>query len=373
MAKKIRVAVVYGGKSGEHEVSLQSAASVVRHLDRERFEVIAVSIDKSGRWQWNDLRLIDRADGPALPILPDAPEVWLAARPGGRGALLPVAGGGAGPGEIDVVFPVMHGPLYEDGTVQGLLDLADVAYVGSGVLASAVGMDKDVAKRLASLAGIPIAPYRAVKRTAWDGDRTGLVAELSQQLALPVFVKPCNMGSSVGVHKVSDWDALGAALGDAFRYDLKVLVEQGVDAREIEVAVLDGEPLVVSLASELKPSPRHEFYSYEAKYLDPGGAGVDLPAKLDAAQMERVRRLAAEAFLALECSGLARVDFFLDRQSGDFCFNEINTLPGFTSISMYPKMMEASGVPYPDLLTRLVELALERHRHRLALHRDYLD
>jgi D-alanine-D-alanine ligase len=373
MANKIRVAVLYGGKSGEHEVSLQSAASVIRHLDRERFEVIPISIDKTGRWQWNDLRLIDLSGGSALPILPEAPEMRLAAQPDGRGALLPVGGGGAGPREIDVVFPVMHGPLCEDGTVQGLFELVDVAYVGSGVLASAVSMDKDVAKRLASLAGIPIAPYRAVKRKAWDHDRNGLVAELSHQLALPVFVKPCNMGSSVGVHKVNDWDALSAALDDAFRYDLKVLVEQGVDAREIEVAVLEGEPLFVSVASELKPSPHHEFYSYEAKYLDPSGASVDLPAKLDAAQMERVRTLAAEAFLALECSGLARVDFFLDRQSGNFCFNEINTLPGFTSISMYPKMMEASGVPYSDLLTRLVELALERHRHRLTLNRDYLD
>lgn len=266
----------------------------------------------------------------------------------------------------------MHGPLYEDGAVQGLFELADVAYVGSGVVASAVGMDKDVAKRLAAPAGIPVAPYRALTRRAWQQDRDRLSAELARTLRLPVFVKPCNMGSSVGVHKVKAWDALGPALDDAFRYDVKVLVEQGIDAREIEVAVLEGDPQVVSVASELNPSAHHEFYSYEAKYLDPDGASVDLPARLDPAQMERVRALAAETFAALECSGLARVDFFLDRQSGEFYFNEINTLPGFTAISMYPRMMEASGVPYPELLTRLIDLALERHRRRNDLTRDFL-
>jgi len=371
MADKIRVVVLYGGRSGEHEVSLKSAASVLRHLDRVRFEVIPVSIDKTGRWQWNDLGTIDQAQATALPILPDAPEMRLARGPDGRGALVPVSGSAAGPLEIDVVFPVIHGPLCEDGTVQGLLELADVAYVGSGVLASAVSMDKDVAKRLAAFAGIPVAPYRVLTRKAFARDRASSLAQAIEGLSLPVFVKPCNMGSSVGIHKVKTWDALGAALDDAFRYDLKVLVEQGIDAREIEVAVLDGEPLFASLASELNPNAHHEFYSYEAKYLDPDGARVDLPARLDAAQMERVRALAVQVFAALECSDLARVDFFLDRQTGAFCFNEINTLPGFTSISMYPKMMEASGVPYGELLTRLINLALDRYRQRHALERGY--
>jgi D-alanine-D-alanine ligase len=345
---------------------------VLRHLDRERFKVIPVSIDKAGLWRWNDLRLIDQACVTALPILPDAPEMRLARGPSGRGALIPISGEAAGLIEIDVVFPVMHGPLCEDGAVQGLLDLAEVAYVGSGVLASAVSMDKDVAKRLARLAGIPIAPYHTLTREAFMRDRPLSLAKVAEGLSLPVFVKPCNMGSSVGIHKVKAWDALGPAIDDAFRYDLKVLVEQGIDAREIEVAVLDGEPPFVSLASELNPRSHHEFYSYEAKYLDPDGARVDLPAKLDAAQMERVRSLAAEAFAALECSDLARVDFFLDRQTGEFYFNEINTLPGFTSISMYPKMMEASGVPYKELLTRLVNRALDRHQQRQTLERDYL-
>ncbi len=371
MTDKIRIAVLYGGRSGEHEVSLQSAASVIRHLDRERFEVIPVSIDKAGRWQWNDLGLIEQAGGDALPILPEAPEMRLTRQPGGPGALMPIAGGSAASREVDVVFPVMHGPLCEDGSVQGLLDLADVAYVGSGVLASAVSMDKDVAKRLAGLAGIPISPYKALTRKAYERDPDTLPAVLAATLKLPVFVKPCNMGSSVGVHKVKEWGALRAALDDAFQYDLKVLIEQGIDAREIEVAVLDGDPLFVSLASELNPSPNHDFYSYEAKYHDPAGANVDLPARLGPDQMERVRALAAEAFTALECSGLARVDFFLDRKSGEFYFNEINTLPGFTAISMYPKMMDNSGISYSDLLTRVIELAMDRHRRRSSLRRDY--
>jgi D-alanine-D-alanine ligase len=369
MADKIRVVVLYGGRSGEHEVSLKSAASVLHHLDRTRFEVIPVSIDKEGRWQWNDLRTLDQANAASLPILPDAPEMRLARGPDGRGALMPITLGA--PIEIDVVFPVMHGPLCEDGTVQGLLELADVAYVGSGVLGSAVSMDKDVAKRLAEFAGIPIAPYRVLTRKAFVQDRSASLAKAVEGMSLPVFVKPCNMGSSVGIHKVKTWDALGAALDDAFRYDVKVLVEQGIDAREIEVAVLEGETLFASVASELNPNAHHEFYSYEAKYLDPDGARVDLPARLDAPQMECVRSLATQVFAALECSGFARVDFFLDRQTGQFCFNEINTLPGFTSISMYPKMMEASGVPYAELLTRLIDQALDRYRQRQSLERGY--
>ncbi|HEV2159972.1 D-alanine--D-alanine ligase family protein [Bradyrhizobium sp.] len=370
MADKTRVVVLYGGRSGEHEVSLKSAASAFRHLDRSRFEVIPVSVDKAGRWQLNDLHALDLAQTVSLPILPDAPEIRLARGPDGRGVLMPIAQGA--PVEIDVVFPVMHGPLCEDGTVQGLLELADVAYVGSGVLASAVSMDKDVAKRLAAFAGIPVAPYRVLTRKEFARDRSSSLARAAEGLSLPVFVKPCNMGSSVGIHKVKTWDALGAALDDAFRYDVKVLVEQGIDAREIEVAVLEGETLFASLASELNPNAHHEFYSYEAKYLDPDGARVDLPARLDAAQMARVQSLATQVFAALECSGFARVDFFLDRKSGEFCFNEINTLPGFTSISMYPKMMEASGVPYPELLTRLVNLALDRHEQRQSLERGYV-
>lgn len=367
--KKIRVAVLYGGKSGEHEVSLQSAASVLRHLDRERFDVLPISIDKSGKWQWNDLKLIQQ--GSSLPIFADAPEMRLTPQGDGRAALEPIAAPSA-PSfqDIDVFFPVMHGPLCEDGAIQGLLELADVAYVGSGVLGSALNMDKDVAKRLAAAAGLPIAPYLALSKARFEMEPS-CWREAQTKLTLPVFVKPANMGSSVGVHKVKRWEDLEAALRDAFQYDLKVLIEQGIDAREIEVAVLEEEPLFISVPSEITASGKHEFYSYEAKYLDAEGATIQLPADITTAQAEEVKRLAAQAFRALECAGMARADFFLERGSGRLFFNEVNTIPGFTSISMYPKMMEASGLPYPKLLTRLVELALARHKAKHALKRDF--
>lgn len=371
MNRKTRVAVLYGGKSGEHEVSLKSAASVLRYIDRDRFEPVPVSIDKQGRWQCHDLRRIEGANTESLPIPADSPSIRLEPQ-GEHTAILPADSAAPAIAPVDVVFPVIHGPLCEDGAMQGLLELAGAAYVGSGVLASAVGMHKDIAKRLAALAGLPVAPYLALSRRDWRRDPKGSAKAAQGRLTLPVFVKPCNMGSSVGVHKVKSWEALGAALDDAFQYDTKVLIEQGIDAREIEVAVLDGDPPTASVASELNAGPQHEFYSYEAKYIDQDGASVDLPAKLDAEQMGRVRQLAIDAFLALECNGLARVDFFLDRQSGAFYFNEINTLPGFTAISMYPKMMEASGLPYPALITRLIELAQERHAERAGLKTDYV-
>lgn len=371
MNRKTRVAVLYGGKSGEHEVSLKSAASVLRHLDRNRFEPVPISIDKQGRWQCHDLRGIEASNSESLPIPAGSPAIRLEPQSDGRIAVQPTDGARPGVAPVDVIFPVIHGPLCEDGAMQGLLELAGAAYVGSGVLASAVGMHKDIAKRLAGLAGLPIAPYLTVPRRDYRRDGAGVEKAAREMLALPIFVKPCNMGSSVGVHKVKRWEDLAAALDDAFQYDLTVLIEQGIDAREIEVAVLDGDPPFVSLASELNAGPQHEFYSYEAKYVDADGASVDLPAKLEPAQMRRVQELAKTAFVALDCSGMARVDFFLDRASGEFYFNEINTLPGFTAISMYPKMMDASGLPYPALLTRLIELAQERHAERAALKTDY--
>lgn len=370
MTHKTRVAVLYGGKSGEHEVSLKSAASVLRHLDRARFEPVAVSIDKQGRWQRQDASRLAESNSESLPIAADAPEIRFAVSP--SGGLLAAPVDGSSPGEaINVVFPVIHGPLCEDGAMQGLLELAGAAYVGSGVMASAIGMHKDIAKRLVALAGLPVAPYTVATRRNYRRDPGSVARAAQAALSLPVFVKPCNMGSSVGVHKVKRWEELGAALDDAFAYDVRVLIEQGVDAREIEVAVLDGDPPFASLASELNAGPQHEFYSYEAKYLDSDGATVDLPAKLTPVEMARVQVLATTAFTALECSGLARVDFFLDRASGEFYFNEINTLPGFTAISMYPKMMEASGMAYPELITKLIELALERHAERAGLKTDY--
>ncbi len=372
MKKKIRVAVVYGGKSGEHEVSLQSAASVIHHLDRSRFEVIPISIDKQGKWQWNDLKLIEASQAKALPIFQNAPEMRLSSQANGKAALEPLHGQGSSLKDIDVFFPVMHGPLCEDGSIQGMLELADVAYVGSGVLGSAIGMDKDVAKRLAQAAGIPIVPYLSVLKRNFEQEAAEVESE-ARRLGLPLFVKPANMGSSVGVHKVKRWEDFLPALRDAFQYDLKVLVEAAVDAREIEVAVLerlDAAPMA-SVASEIQAAGKHEFYSYEAKYLDADGARVDLPAKISPAEMKRVQELATQIFSVLELSGMARVDFFLDRKSGSFFFNEVNTIPGFTSISMYPKMMEASGVPYAELLSRLVDLALTRQNLKHQVKRDF--
>jgi D-alanine-D-alanine ligase len=379
-SRKIRVAVLYGGRSGEHEVSLRSAASVLKHLDPAKFEVVPIGIDKQGKWHLNSLALLQNA-GASLPVLAsapgakDVPEVTLPPNPG-QGALAVLSGGSASEArpQVDVVFPVMHGPLCEDGTIQGLFELADVPYVGSGVLGSAIGMDKDVAKRLARDAGIPIVPFITVRKGTWERDVAALVERTQRELGFPVFVKPCNMGSSVGVHKVKEAARLEAALRDAFQYDVKVLIERGIDAREIELSALEnpvagGAPLV-SVPGEIAPA--HEFYSYESKYIDENGAALMIPAKLDGQQAELAQRLAREVFQALECEGMARVDLFLDRKSGAFYLNEINTLPGFTSISMYPKMWEASGLPYRELLTKLVELALARHERKRKLAREYV-
>ena len=370
--RKLRVAVLYGGRSGEHEVSLQSAASVINNLDRERFEIVPVAIDKQGRWRLNDLSLLEGKK--SLPVFKDAPGVILPPNPADAktgSALMPWSGGEAK--AIDVVFPVIHGPLCEDGTIQGLLELADVPYVGCGVLASAIAMDKEMAKRVVRDAGLPIVPYVALKQGRWKNDREHAAEMIRRQLGYPVFVKPANLGSSVGVHKVTNGAGLNVALEDAFRYDIKALVETAIDAREIELAVLEnpdsGAEPRVSVPGEINPT--HEFYSYEAKYLDENGAELIIPAKLDAEQTKRVQEIARRAFSAVEGEGMARVDLLMDRSSGDFYFNELNTIPGFTSISMYPKMWEASGINYQELLSRLVDLAIARHERKKILVREF--
>ena len=381
--RKLRVAVLYGGRSGEHEVSLQSAASVLRNLDPDRFDAIPIAIDKAGRWHLNDLSLIEKG-ARTLPVFRDAPMVLLPPNPpsdGGATALVPMGtttGALAmGPGlpSIDVVFPVMHGTLCEDGTIQGLLELADAAYVGCGVLASAVGMDKEVAKRLARDAGLPIVPYVTVHEGPWLRNPGPTAQAVAAELGYPCFVKPASSGSSVGVSKVKNATALDNAIREALRYDRKVLIEQAIDAREIEVAVLEhsdpAEPPLTSIAGEINPADKHEFYSYTAKYLDESGATLRIPAAIDAAQTTEAQRLAAAAFQTLGCEGLARVDFFLDRRDGRFYFNEVNTLPGFTSVSMYPKLWEASGIPYRELLSRLIDLAIARAGRKRALIRDF--
>ncbi|MBY0470366.1 D-alanine--D-alanine ligase [bacterium] len=360
--KKLRVGVLYGGRSGEHEISLQSAASVIKNLDTSRYDILPIGIDKQGRWHVGSMKLIQ--DSPkTLSIAQDGPEMALPSYPVSKSE-----------GSLDVIFPIMHGPLCEDGTIQGLLELSELPYVGSGVLASAVGMDKDVAKRLARDSGIPVVPYVVAKKGQWLKDPKKVGALVEKEIGFPCFVKPSNMGSSVGVHKVKSTTDLAPALSDAFKYDSKVLIEKAIAAREIEVSVLEnakeGEPPLVSIPGEIAPT--HEFYSYEAKYLDENGAHLMIPAKLDAKQVEQAQKIARDVFTALECEGMARVDMFLDKNSGKFYLNEINTLPGFTQISMYPKLWEASGVPYKELLNRLIELALERHRRKQDLSREYL-
>lgn len=378
-SQKIRVLVLYGGRSGEHEVSLRSAASVLNHLDRDRFEVLPVAIDKQGHWLMNDVSLIEKS-AVSLPVFAasqSVPEVVLLPNPSSASeGLVGVGTTGTQPlsksAKVDVVFPVMHGTFCEDGTVQGLLEMADVPYVGCGVLASAVGMDKDVAKRLVRDAGLPIVPFLAIKHEVWKKKSTELTVRVAE-FGYPVFVKPANSGSSVGVHKVKQPSALKEAIEDAFRIDSKILIEKAVDAREIELAVLEnsdaGSLPLVSVPGEV--SPTHEFYSYDAKYTDEGGAKLMIPAQLTASQLEMAQKIAREAFDVLECEGMARVDLFLDRKTGEFYFNEVNTLPGFTSISMYPKMWERSGIPYSELLSRLIDLALVRHQKKSKLIREY--
>jgi D-alanine-D-alanine ligase len=374
--KKIRVAVLYGGRSGEHEVALRSAASVINNLDRNRFEIVPIGIDKSGRWHLAGPEVLQQQTV-SLPIFRESPEVVMPAHPAGKEAAVvqtgPTALATGGGRAFDVVFPVMHGTNGEDGTVQGLFELAEVAYVGCGVLASAVGMDKDFAKRLVESAGVPIVPYFCIRKGEWAAKKDAFLARAEKELGIPCFVKPSNSGSSVGVHKVKSREQFAAAVEDALRYDTKVLVEKAITAREIEFSVLEnpkyGEAPMVSVAGEINAT--HEFYSYEAKYLDENGAELLIPAKITKEQLAAGQEIARTAFTALELEGLARCDLFLDRNDGKLYFNEVNTMPGFTSISMYPKMWEASGIPYSELLSRLIDLALARHERKKALVRDF--
>lgn len=382
MTRKIRVGVLFGGESAEHEVSLQSALNVVQAIDREKYEVVLLGIDKRGRWHVAEGSrfLLNAADPRRIRLGRTGESVAL--RPGHeRDKLVPVAESeAAGPGAegsesggsgardgprgdapIDVVFPVLHGPMGEDGSVQGFLRLAHLPFVGAGVLGSAVAMDKDVTKRLLRDAGIPVAPFLAMRRGA---DRRPGYDELAERLGEPFFVKPANLGSSVGVHKVHGPEELSAALDDAFSYDRKVLVEAFIAGRELECSVLGNDDPIASVPGEV--IARHEFYSYEAKYLDEEGADLRIPAELPEEVVRLVQRTAVRAFLALECEGMARVDFFL-QEDGTLLVNELNSIPGFTRISMYPKLWEASGIGYPELIDRLIELALERHEEQRAL------
>lgn len=362
MAEKIRVAVLFGGKSGEHEISLRSAQSVMEALDRDRYEIVPIAISKEGRWLVGKDPLAALAEGrPELltpALLSTDPEERGLARVDGRRDL---SAGAAPLPAFDVVFPVLHGTFGEDGTIQGLLELADVPYVGCGVAASAVGMDKALMKAVFAAAGLPQVRHLALLRHDVEKSREDVIARVREALPLPLFVKPCNLGSSVGVSKVKKWDALGGALEEAARYDRRILVEEGVTAREIEVSVLGNDAPQASLPGEVVPGA--EFYDYRAKYID-SGSHLFIPAPLSPETTEKVRELAIAAFRAVDGAGMARVDFFYEEAKDRLLLNEVNTIPGFTSISMYPKLWEASGLSYRALLDRLVELARERHADR---------
>lgn len=362
MPQKIRVALMFGGESAEHAVSLESGKNVADALDRAKYDVVLIGLDKNGVMRFlPSLETLRKTDVAApIDLASEGSEVFIVPGPAKTAELLEL-NSGKRLGKIDVVFPILHGPYGEDGTMQGYLRLLDLPYVGPGVLGSAVGMDKDVTKRLLAQAGLPIPKFIALKRHETSSHDFNA---LKNELGLPFFLKPCNMGSSVGVHKVTTPESFAKAIEDAFQYDTKLMVEEFVEGREIECAVLGNKAVIASTPGEVLPL--HDFYSYEAKYLDENGARLEIPAKLTDSQAEEVKSLAVKVFKTLECEGMSRVDFFL-KKNGDILVNEINTIPGFTKISMYPKMMNAVGVSYSDLIDRLIQLAIERNKEVRAL------
>ena len=388
--KKLRVGVLFGGRSGEHEVSLLSAASVLNAIDKKKYEVVPIGITKEGRWlsaayaerllkgdqaspEPRHLRAGDPEATSAAAVLAKGEGVVVPPIPGeNHSALVPFETSAqemhaaANPIDVDIIFPVLHGTFGEDGTIQGLLELADIPYVGAGVLGSSAGMDKDVMKKLFRDAGLPIVKHVTVLRTAWRKEPKKVRKQIEAALKYPVFVKPANLGSSVGISKVHDRSELDAAMDEAARFDRKLVIEQGVGgakskAREIECSVLGNDEPSASIPGEIVPIK--EFYDYDAKYLDEGSELI-IPAKLPKAKLKEVQRLAVQSFQAVDCAGLARVDFLMDPRTGKMFVNEINTMPGFTSISMYPKLWAATGIKYPDLIDRLIQLGLERYAEK---------
>ena len=355
---KMQVGILFGGKSAEHEVSLQSAKNVADAIDKDKYDVVPIGIDKSGRWLLPDRsQFLLNTTNPKLIKLNDEQNEQVTLVPQRGGELTNLTSGGNF--SVDVVFPILHGPFGEDGTVQGVLKLAGVPFVGASVLGSAVGMDKDIAKRLLRDANIPIAEFLVFQL----GDSPNFEATVAE-LGLPFFVKPANLGSSVGVNKVTDEESFRQAIREAYAYDSKILIEEFVDGRELECAVLGNENPIASVVGEVVAT--HDFYSYEAKYIDENGAALEIPAELDEATSNQIQKLAIQTFRTLSCDGLARVDFFL-RKNGELIVNEINTMPGFTKISMYPQLWRASGISYPELINRLIELAIARFDREQAL------
>ncbi len=389
--QKLRVGVLFGGRSGEHEVSLLSATSVLNAIDKSKYDVVPIGITKEGRWvtashaerllkgtpaeapDARHLRAGDPETTSAAAVLARGEGVVVPPMPGqNHSSLMPFETdardlrAAVDPVDVDIIFPVLHGTFGEDGTIQGLLELADIAYVGAGVLGSAAGMDKDVMKRLFRDAGLPIVKHVTILRSAWREQPRKARKLIEEKLRYPVFVKPANLGSSVGISKVHDAGELAAAMDEAAKFDRKLVIEEGVGgkkakAREIECSVLGNDKPIASVAGEVVPIK--EFYDYNAKYLDEGSELI-IPTKVTKTKMKEIQRLAIAAFQAVDCSGLARVDFLMDPRSQKMYVNEINTLPGFTSISMYPKLWAASGIAYPELIDRLIQLGLERHAEK---------
>jgi D-alanine-D-alanine ligase len=353
-SRKLRVGVLFGGRSGEHEVSLASAASIIRGLDPVKYEAVPIGITKEGHW------LIGAGAQKMLPeVLRTGQRVLMSADPT-ESALMPLDGSPRGQ-KLDVVFPVIHGTFGEDGTMQGLLELAGLPFVGAGVLGSAIGMDKDVAKKLMQVAGLPVVPWIAVQRADWERQPKEIRRAIEKKFKYPVFVKPATLGSSVGMTKVHSRAELGPALDLAAEFAMKIMVERAVSAREIEVSVLGNHDPRASIPGEIVP--HREFYDYAAKYLEEG-TKLLIPAKLTKSEVKKVQGMAVTAFRALELSGMARVDFFIEKRGGKIFLNEVNTIPGFTSISMYPKLWEANGIPFRELIGKLIDLALEQHREK---------
>jgi len=360
-SKKLRVGILFGGKSGEHEVSLTSAKGIMNAIDKNKYEVVPIGISKSGQWLvGGDVhqRLLDAAVG--HPVIERGLKQPEGASATGE-TLSSLALWADVSGTLDVIFPVLHGPLGEDGTVQGFLELLGLPYVGAGVTASAAGMDKAVSKDIFRAHGLPIVIHRLFLRKQWQADPDAVITECEAAIPYPMFVKPANLGSSVGIHKAKNQAQLRTGLADAASYDRKLIVEQGLEAREIEVSVLGNDEPMASVPGEIIPS--REFYSYAAKYIDES-SDLLIPAPISPEHTELIQSLAVMAFKALDCAGLARCDFLLEKESGEVFLNELNTMPGFTPISMYPKLWEASGISYSELIDRLIELALERHEDK---------
>ena len=366
LERKIRVGVIFGGRSGEHEVSLNSAQSVMNALNPAKYEVVPIGIDKNGRWLTGNVvgTLTDGLPGSYTATLLPAPQ---------SAALMQIEQGASQSAmsevtRLDVIFPLLHGPYGEDGTVQGLLELADIPYVGAGVVGSAVGMDKAIFKQVMTASGLPVLPWCLVLSSQWHKEKTAVIERIEDQLNYPVFTKPANLGSSVGICKCNNRAELAVGMDEAASYDRRVVVEQGINVRELEVAVMGNDAPIASVVGEVRP--HRAFYDYVAKYVS-DDSDLIIPADLEVETATAVQQMAIQAYMAIDCAGLGPLDLLLDTDSGELLINEINTIPGSTRISMYPKLWEATGVSYPELLDRLINLALDRHQEKENLKKSF--